>query len=103
MRVNTYLITLIILALSTNVLANKKENKSKRAKSEEVLRQEFELKKEFEVDARNRQISILKNAANCVNAAVDKTAIQNCLEEEKNDFRVLKTWRKDQKAMLHIK
>jgi outer membrane protein OmpA-like peptidoglycan-associated protein len=101
MKLNALLIVLM-LGFGINAFAKKNENNSKQTKSESTLNQEFQLRKEFEVDARNRKVSILNNAASCINFAADKTVIQSCIKEEKNDLDALKSWEKEQKALFKL-
>ena len=100
MRLSTLLI-LLMFGFDINAFA-KDDKKSKKAKSESTLNQEFQLKKEFEVDARRRKISILNNATNCIDVALDNTTIRSCVKEEKNDLDVLKGWEKEQKALYKL-
>lgn len=100
MRLGALLI-LLMFGFSINAFA-KDDKKTKKAKSESTLNQEFQLKKEFEVDARRRKIAILNNAASCINVALDETTILSCIKEEKNDLDVLKGWEKEQKALYKL-
>jgi outer membrane protein OmpA-like peptidoglycan-associated protein len=103
MRLRALLIVLMMgFGFGINAFAKKSDNNSKQTKSESTLNQEFQLKKEFEVDTRSRKISILNKAANCINFAVDKTVIQSCIKEEKNDLDALKSWEKEQKALYKL-
>jgi hypothetical protein len=101
MKLNTLLIVLM-LGFGINAFAES-DNKFKKSKGESTLNQEFQLKREFEVDSRSRKIAILNNAVNCMNVALNNTTIQNCIKEEKNDLDVLRAWEKEHKALFRIR
>lgn len=84
-------------------MAKKIDNRPMQIKSESTLNQEFQLRKEFEIDARSRKIVILNKALSCMTVALDNTTIQNCLKEEKNDLDILRAWEKEHKALYRIK
>lgn len=102
MKLNIILVVLI-LGLSANTFAQKKDKVNKPSKNEAKVEHQIELKKELEIDVRNRKVAILNNAANCLSTATDNTAMKTCLQEEKGEFDALKLWSKQQKAMFHIK